>query len=66
MDMDPLTNKAVWGLNGTERPGAIYLAAVLAAHAQKGIPASSIYGKDVMDATETEIPDDVKEKILRN
>jgi L-fucose isomerase len=64
MDMDPLTPKAVWGFNGTERPGAVYLAAVLAAHNQKGIPAFGIYGKDVQDASNTEIPADVKEKIL--
>jgi len=65
MDMDPFTQKAVWGLNGTERPGAVYLAAVLAAHAQKGLPAFGIYGRDVQDATDTFIPEDVKEKILR-
>ena len=65
MDMDPFTQKAVWGFNGTERPGAVYLAAVLAAHAQKGLPAFGIYGRDVQDATDTTIPDDVKEKILR-
>lgn len=65
MDMDPHTPKAVWGFNGTERPGAVYLAAVLAAHAQKGLPASGIYGRDVQNADETKIPDDVAEKILR-
>ena len=65
MDMDPLTPKAVWGFNGTERPGAVYLAAVLAAHAAKGLPAFGIYGADVQDAGTTEIPADVKEKILR-
>ncbi len=64
-DMDPTTIKAVWGFNGTERPGAVYLAAVLAAHAQRGLPAFSIYGHDVQDATDTTIPDDVAEKILR-
>ena len=64
MDMDPLTQKAVWGFNGTERPGAVYLAAVLAAHAQKGLPAFGIYGRDVKDATDTEIPEDVAVKIL--
>lgn len=64
MDMDPLTQKAVWGFNGTERPGAVYLAAVLAAHAQKGLPAFDIYGRDVKDATDTEIPEDVAAKIL--
>ena len=65
MDMDPLTPKAVWGFNGTERPGAVYLAAVLAAHSQKGLPAFGIYGHDVQDSSDTEIPEDVKEKILR-
>src|SRR5512139_3747714 len=65
MDMDPLTPKAVWGFNGTERPGAVYLAAVLAAHNQKGLPAFSIYGHDVKDAGDASIPDDVKEKLLR-
>ncbi len=65
MDMDPNTIKAVWGFNGTERPGAVYLAAVLAAHAQKGLPAFGIYGHDVQDADATEIPEDVKEKLLR-
>ncbi|MDC7125928.1 MAG: L-fucose isomerase [Spirochaetales bacterium] len=65
MDMDPLTPKAVWGFNGTERPGAVYLAAVLAAHAQKGLPAFGIYGKEVQDAGDTSIHDDVKEKLLR-
>ena len=64
-DMDPRTIKAVWGFNGTERPGAVYLAAVLAAHAQRGLPAFSIYGHDVQDATDTSIPADVAEKILR-
>src|SRR5512133_920296 len=65
MDMDPLTPKAVWGFNGTERPGAVYLAAVLAAHAQKGLPAFSIYGHDVQDSIDTEIPPKVEEKLLR-
>jgi L-fucose isomerase len=65
MDMDPLTPKAVWGFNGTERPGAVYLAAVLAAHAQKGLPAFGIYGQDVQDAGEARIPDDVQEKLLQ-
>ena len=65
MDMDPLRPKAVWGFNGTERPGAVYLAAVLAAHAQKGLPAFGIYGRDVQDAGDTSIPDDVREKLLR-
>ena len=64
-DMDPKTIKAVWGFNGTERPGAVYLAAVLAAHAQRGLPAFSIYGHDVQDAQDMSIPDDVAEKILR-
>ncbi|RKX46757.1 MAG: L-fucose isomerase [Verrucomicrobia bacterium] len=65
MDMDPLRPKAVWGFNGTERPGAVYLAAVLAAHAQKGLPAFGIYGRDVQDADDTSVPDDVSEKLLR-
>jgi L-fucose isomerase len=66
MDMDPLTIKAVWGFNGTDRPGAVYLAAVLAAHTQKGLPAFGIYGRDVQDLSDTgNIPPDVAEKILR-
>ncbi|HFD40376.1 MAG TPA: L-fucose isomerase [Anaerolineae bacterium] len=65
MDMDPLTPKAVWGFNGTERPGAVYLAAVLAAHSQKGLPAFSIYGRDVQDAGDDSIPPDVQEKLLQ-
>ncbi|MCL2233381.1 MAG: L-fucose isomerase [Treponema sp.] len=65
MDMDPNTIKGVWGFNGTERPGAVYLASVLAAHAQKGLPAFGIYGRDVQDMTDTEIPADVQEKLLR-
>ncbi len=65
MDMDKNTIKGVWGFNGTERPGAVYLASVLASHAQKGLPAFGIYGKDVQDADATEIPEDVKEKLLR-
>ncbi|MGN1122010.1 MAG: L-fucose isomerase [Eubacteriales bacterium] len=65
MDLDPKTIKAVWGFNGTERPGAVYLAAVMAAHAQRGLPAFSIYGHDVQDAADSIIPDDVAEKILR-
>lgn len=64
-DMDAKTIKAVWGFNGTERPGAVYLAAVLAAHTQKGLPAFAIYGHDVQDATDESIPADVQEKILR-
>ncbi len=65
MDMDPHTIKGVWGFNGTERPGAVYLAAVLAAHAQKGLPAFGIYGHDVQDLDDTTIPEDVKTKLLR-
>jgi L-fucose/D-arabinose isomerase len=65
MDMDPQTPKAVWGFNGTERPGAVYLAAVLAGHAQKGFPAFGIYGRDVQDAGDFKVPADVQEKILR-
>ena len=65
MDMNPLTIKGVWGFNGTERPGAVYLASVLATHAQKGLPAFGIYGHDVCEADDTSIPADVKEKLLR-
>ena len=65
MDMNPTYPKAVWGFNGTERPGAVYLAAVLAAHAQKGLPAYGIYGHDVQDLDDNTIPEDVAEKILR-
>ena len=65
MDMNPYWPKAVWGFNGTERPGAVYLAAVLAGHAQKGLPAFGIYGHDVQDADDNSIPEDVSEKILR-
>jgi L-fucose isomerase len=66
MDMDPMTIKAVWGFNGTDRPGAVYLAAVLAAHSQKGLPAFGIYGRDVQDMSSiTKIPADVSDKILR-
>ncbi len=64
MDSDPLIPKAVWGFNGTERPGAVYLAAALAGYSQKGFPAFGIYGKDVQDKSESEIPDDVKQKLL--
>lgn len=65
MDMDPLTPKAIWGFNGTERPGAVYLAAVLAAHSQKGLPAFGIYGRDVQDSDNTDIPEDVRSKLLQ-
>ena len=66
MDMDPMTIKGVWGFNGTERPGAVYLAAVLASHAQKGLPAFGIYGHDVQDMDQSDkIPEDVAEKLLR-
>lgn len=65
MDMDPLLPKGIWGFNGTERPGAVYLAATLSAHNQKGLPAFGIYGRDVQDAGDTSIPADVKEKILQ-
>ena len=64
MDMDPLRPKAVWCFNGTERPGAVYLAAVTAAHNQKGLPSFSIYGRDVQDIGDTTIPDDVAQKLL--
>src|ERR1035438_5429251 len=65
MEMDPLMPKAVWGFNGTERPGAVYLAAVLAGHNMKGLPAFGIYGRDVQDGSDKSIPADVQEKILR-
>lgn len=65
MDMDPVTIKGVWGLNATERPGAVYLASVLAAHARKGLPAFGIYGEHVQEADDREIPEDVREKLLR-
>jgi L-fucose isomerase len=65
MDMNPYYPKAVWGFNGTERPGAVYLAAVLAAHAQKGLPAFGIYGSEIQDIDDNSIPDEVAEKLLR-
>ncbi|HKK80974.1 MAG TPA: hypothetical protein VJ909_01920, partial [Prolixibacteraceae bacterium] len=65
MDTDPLIPKAVWGFNGTERPGAVYLAAALAGYTQKGLPTFGIYGRDVQDAGDTSIPVDVQEKLLR-
>ncbi len=65
MDLDPLTTKAVWGFNGTERPGAVYLAACMAAHVQRGLPAFAIYGEDVQDIGMSGITPDVEEKILR-
>lgn len=65
MDMDPLIPKAIWGFNGTERPGAVYLAAVLAGHNQKGLPAFGIYGKNVQEKDDVSIPKDVQKKILR-
>ena len=65
MDMDPLIPKAIWGFNGTERPGAVYLAATLAGHNQKGLPAFSIYGRDVQDSGDETIPEDVQEKLLK-
>ncbi|MBQ4279719.1 MAG: L-fucose isomerase [Rikenellaceae bacterium] len=65
IDMDPTTPKAIWGFNGTEKPGAVYLAAALAGHNQKGVPAFGIYGRDVQDADDTSIPEDVKVKLLR-
>jgi L-fucose isomerase len=65
MDTDSLLPKAVWGFNGTERPGAVYLAAALAGYSQKGLPAFGIYGKDVQDSDDTSIPEDVQEKIIR-
>src|SRR4030042_1667365 len=65
IDMDPFLPKAIWGFNGTERPGAVYLAAALAGHNQKGLPAFGIYGRDVQDIGDKEIPQDVREKLLR-
>ncbi len=65
MDTDPLIPKAIWGFNGTERPGAVYLAAALAGYAQKGLPAFSIYGHEVQDSRDTSIPEDVKDKLLQ-
>ncbi|WP_128656107.1 L-fucose isomerase [Paenibacillus sp. 598K] len=65
MDMDPMLPKAIWGFNGTERPGAVYLAAVLSGHAQKGLPAFGIYGHDVQDSSDSTIPSDVQDKLLR-
>jgi L-fucose isomerase len=65
MDMDPQLPKAIWGFNGTERPGAVYLAATLAGHGQKGVPAFGIYGRDVQDAGDTQIPEDVGQKLLQ-
>ena len=65
IDMDKEIPKAIWGFNGTERPGAVYLAAALAGHTMKGLPAFGIYGHDVQDAGDQTIPDDVSEKILR-
>ena len=64
MDLNPNTIKAVWGFNGTERPGAVYLAAVMAAYAQRGLPAFSIYGHEVQDKDDESIPEDVAKKIL--
>ena len=65
IDMDPMTTKAIWGFNGTERPGAVYLAAALAAHNQMRRPCFSIYGRDVQDMDDTSVPDDVQEKLIR-
>ena len=65
MDSEPLTPKAIWGFNGTQRPGAVYLAALSAAHTQKGLPAFTIYGRDVQDIGDQSIPGDIREKILR-
>jgi L-fucose isomerase len=65
MDMDPFVPKAVWGFNGTERPGAVYLAAVMAGHSQKGLPAFGIYGRDVQDSDDSSIPADVRDRLLR-
>jgi L-fucose isomerase len=64
IDMNPVRPKAIWGFNGTERPGAVYLAAALAGHAQKGLPAFSIYGKEVQDSDDETIPEDIQERLL--
>ena len=64
IDMDGEMPKAIWGFNGTERPGAVYLASALASHTQKGLPTFGIYGRDVQEVTNMEIPEDVKEKII--
>ncbi|GAB3902550.1 L-fucose isomerase [Mucilaginibacter boryungensis] len=64
MDMHPTWPKAIWGFNGTERPGAVYLAATLAAHNQFGLPAFGIYGHDVQDMGDENIPADVKDRLL--
>lgn len=64
MDMDPIRPKAIWGFNGTERPGAVYLAATVAAHNQKGLPVFSIYGHDVQDMGDSKVPNDVRDKLL--
>ena len=64
MDLDPHTIKAIWGFNGTERPGAVFVAAAMAGYAEKNMPAFKIYGEDVMEADDNSIPDDVKEKLL--
>ncbi|MEJ7682773.1 MAG: hypothetical protein WKG06_33920 [Segetibacter sp.] len=63
MDMHPTMPKAIWGFNGTQRPGAVYLAATLAAHNQFGLPAFGIYGRDVQDLEDEIIPEDVKDKV---
>lgn len=65
IDENPNTIKAIWGFNGTERPGAVFLAAAMSAYAQIGMPCFSIYGHDVKDADDKTIPEDVEEKILR-
>lgn len=65
IDMDGEMPKAIWGFNGTERPGAVYLASALASHTQKGLPTFGIYGRDVQEVTDMEIPEDVQEKLLR-
>lgn len=65
IDTNPLTLKAIWGFNGTERPGSVYLACAMSAHAERGLPAFSIYGRNIQDLDDDTIPDDVKEKILR-
>lgn len=65
IDTDPSIPKAIWGFNGTERPGAVYLAAAMSAHNQKGIPAFGIYGHDVQDMGDKEITPDVAAKLIQ-
>ncbi len=65
IDLNPTTIKGIWGFNGTERPGAVFLAAAAAGSAQRGLPVFSIYGHNVQDSDDTSMPSDVAEKIMR-